>query len=138
MVLYTDIEVARVGKTEEEILQTISNQDFRTEALYFSLNDRSKISQDTQGFIQIHFARVSGKILGATLVGHHAGEMISILTLALEQGISAYKLSKMMFPYPTKSELIKKVCNKFVVYTLSHTKDEILYLLKSYALQIST
>jgi pyruvate/2-oxoglutarate dehydrogenase complex dihydrolipoamide dehydrogenase (E3) component len=50
--------------------------------------------------------------------------MISIISLAIKNKISAYKLSEQIFPYPSKSEIIKKVADKFVVSTLSNIKSE--------------
>jgi pyruvate/2-oxoglutarate dehydrogenase complex dihydrolipoamide dehydrogenase (E3) component len=55
-------------------------------------------------------------------MGTHAGEMLPILTSAMQNNISAYKLAKLIYPYPTKAELIKRVCDKFVVHTLSNAK----------------
>ncbi len=86
----------------------------------------------------IHFERVSGKILGATVVGSKAGEILGVLTLAMQENISAYRLSSLIFPYPTRSELIKRVADRFVVYTLSHWKDETRYLLKKNILPLIT
>ncbi len=137
-VLYTEHEIARVGKTREELLQNIWEEDFRTEILSFSTNDRSLVSEDIWGFIQVHFARISGKILWATLYCRHAGEMISTLTLAMQKSISAYRLADIIFPYPTKSEIIKKVSHQFVIHTLSQYRQEVVYLFKKHILQLCT
>jgi len=56
----------------------------------------------------------------------------------MQDKISAYQLSKQVFSYPTKSELIKKLCDRFVIYTLTNLKKEIWYFLKSYLLQLIT
>jgi hypothetical protein len=64
--------------------------------------------------------------------------MITVLTLAIEKGISAYFLSKIIFPYPIKSEVIKKINNEFVLDTLSNIQQEIIFFLKNNFLQIIT
>jgi len=67
-----------------------------------------------------------------------AGDMIPVLNLAIRNKVSAYRLSSQIFSYPTKSELIKKISDKFVIHTLSNLKREVLYFLKEYSLQIAT
>jgi len=130
--------VARVGKTESELKAKYEADAFVTKIMYFEKNDRSKVTDDTTGFIKIHFARVTGKILGATIFGKHAGEMLPILVSAMDNKISAYKLAKTVYPYPTKSDLIKRVCDSFVVGTLSNIKNELKFFLKDNAMQIAT
>jgi len=109
-----------------------------TKTLYFGSNDRSKVTDDTEGFVKIHFKRVSGRILGATIYGRNAGELIAQITHAMDHKLSAYKLAKSIQAYPTKSDLIKRVCDSFVVGTLSNIKGELIYYFKSNILQIAT
>ncbi|QFR39409.1 FAD-binding protein [Candidatus Gracilibacteria bacterium 28_42_T64] len=137
-VLYTNTEIARVGKTGTELLKYYSKDDIVTKTLYFSGNDRSKLTDDEVGFVKINFKRVSGKILGATIAGTKAGEMLPILVSAMENNISAYKISKTIFAYPTKAELIKKVCDSFVIHTLGNIKNEAKYYIKDNILQVVT
>jgi pyruvate/2-oxoglutarate dehydrogenase complex dihydrolipoamide dehydrogenase (E3) component len=61
--LYTNIEVSRVGKTEEELLNHYNEEDIVTKIINFEDNDRSVLTDDKVGFIKINFKRVSGKIL---------------------------------------------------------------------------
>jgi uncharacterized membrane protein YdjX (TVP38/TMEM64 family) len=137
-VLYTNNEVARVGKTEEDLKEYLWNDDYRSQIMYFDKNDRSRLTNDTTWFVKINFKRTTWKILWATVFWTKAWEMLPVLISAMQNNISAYKLSKIIFPYPTKSEIIKKVCDKFVISTISNIKNEFLYLLKSYILQICT
>lgn len=137
-VLYTHLEVARIGRTEKELKQRFDSEEFVTKTISFSSNDRSKVTEDTTGFIKIHFKRLSGRILGATIFGKWAGEMLPILTSAMDNRISAYALAKTIQPYPTKSDLIKRVCDAFVVGTISNIKTEIRYFFHSYFMQIIT
>jgi len=137
-VLYTHHEVARVGKTKKQILRKYDATDIVTKKIDFSHNDRSKVTDDTTWFVLIHFKRVSGKILWATVFGTHAGELIAQITYAMDNKLRAYKLAKSIQAYPTKSDLIKRVADSFVVETLSHAKREWKYFLKSNILQIAT
>jgi len=136
--LYTNIEVSRVWKTEEELLKYYTEDDFITKIIYFDTNDRSILTEDTLWFIKINFKRISWKILWATIVWNRAGEMLPILTNAMQNNISAYKIAKIIYSYPTKSELIKKVCDSFVIWTLSNIKLEMKYFIKNNAPQIVT
>lgn len=137
-VLYTSHEIARVWKTGAELKNTYESDAFVTKTMYFSSNDRSKVTDDTTGFVKIHFKRLSGKILGTTIFGKHAGEMIGVITSAMDHKVSAYKLAKTIQAYPTKSDLIKRVCDQFVVGTLGNLRGEIKYFFKDNILQIAT
>jgi len=64
--------------------------------------------------------------------------MTPMLSLAMRKKVSAYNLSRQVFSYPTKSRLIRKVCDQFIISTLSNLKSEIKYFLKSHILQIVT
>lgn len=137
-VLYTHQEVARVGKTRNELLENKNAEDFRTQTLHFQDNDRSKVTHDTQWFMMVHFSRMRGKVLGATIYGSHSWELIAQMTLAMDHGISAYQLANSIQAYPTKSEIIKKAASSFVIYQLSHLQQEMKYFFKSNFLQLIT
>ena len=64
--------------------------------------------------------------------------MLPILTSAIQNKISAYKLSKQIFAYPTRSEIIKRAADSFVIQTLTSIKSEIQHWLKGNILQITT
>lgn len=137
-VLYTHKEIARVGKSEDELLKKYTREEFVTKIQYFDTNDRAKVTNDTQGFIKIHFTRLTGKILGATIFSSGAWEMLSVITSAMDNKTSAYKLSKTIFPYPTKSDLIKRVMGSYVVDTLWNFKNEVCFFMRTNLLQILT
>ena len=137
-VLYTHLEVARVWKTQSELEKNYDEKDIVSKIMYFENNDRSKVTNDTEGFVKMHFKRLSGKILGATIYGAGAWEMLGMITNAMDNKISAYKLAATIQAYPTKSDLIKRVCDLFVVGTISNLKWEIKYFLKDNILQIVT
>jgi pyruvate/2-oxoglutarate dehydrogenase complex dihydrolipoamide dehydrogenase (E3) component len=69
---------------------------------------------ETAGFVRIHVRQGTDRLLGATIVGRHAGDMISELTLALvgKRGLSI--ISATIHPYPTQAEAIKKVGDAYM------------------------
>jgi len=57
----------------------------------------------------VHCRKGSDEILGATIVGSHAGDMISEITLAMKNRIGLRKISSTIHPYPTKADAIRKI-----------------------------
>jgi pyruvate/2-oxoglutarate dehydrogenase complex dihydrolipoamide dehydrogenase (E3) component len=103
---YTDPEIAHVGLSERQaqergIVVTTFTQEMGDV-------DRAVLDGDTEGFVKIHVKKGGDKILGATVVARHAGEMISELTLAMVGGLGLGALAQTIHPYPTQAEAIKK------------------------------
>ena len=69
--------------------------------------DRAQAERATHGHIKVVTAK-NGKILGATIVGAHAGELITTWTLALSQGLNIRAMTGIVVPYPTLSEIGKR------------------------------
>jgi pyruvate/2-oxoglutarate dehydrogenase complex dihydrolipoamide dehydrogenase (E3) component len=103
---FTDPEVAHVGLDEQQArkegIQAI------TITLPFSGNDRSATEGETAGFARVHTAG-NGRLLGATIVGPHAGEIIGELTLAIQKRMRIAELGAIIHPYPTRAEIIKRL-----------------------------
>ena len=110
-VTYTDPEIAHVGLYAHEAQKQGMAVD--TITIPFSTVDRALADGETDGFVKILHPKGSDKILGATIVARHAGEMISEITLAMvtRQGLSA--LSGVIHPYPTQAEAIKKAADAY-------------------------
>lgn len=70
-------------------------------------NDRSILDAETRGFVRILCKKGSDKILGATVVGPHAGDMISEITLAMHSGTGLSQLAAVIHPYPTQADAIR-------------------------------
>jgi pyruvate/2-oxoglutarate dehydrogenase complex dihydrolipoamide dehydrogenase (E3) component len=103
---YTDPEVAHVGINETEAeKQGIPIQTFIRR---LSEVDRAVVDGETEGMVKIHLKRGSDKILGATIVARHAGEMISEITLAMVGKIVLGALAAVIHPYPTQAEAIRQ------------------------------
>lgn len=108
---YTDPEVAHVGLYEAEAKQ--QGYDVNTITIPLSEVDRAILEGDTAGFLKVLTPSGSDKILGATLVARHAGEMISEITaiMVAKKGLSV--LANTIHPYPTEAEVIKKAGDQY-------------------------
>jgi pyruvate/2-oxoglutarate dehydrogenase complex dihydrolipoamide dehydrogenase (E3) component len=108
---YTDPEVAHVGWNEREARERGVAVD--TLVRHMKDTDRARIDGETEGFVKVYVRKGTDRIVGATIVARHAGEMISELTLAMGAGIGASRLSGVIHPYPTKSEAIRQVGDRY-------------------------
>jgi pyruvate/2-oxoglutarate dehydrogenase complex dihydrolipoamide dehydrogenase (E3) component len=71
------------------------------------------VDGETSGLVKVHVRRDRDQIVGATVVGRHAGEMLSELTLAIVRGIGLGAIATVIHPYPTEAEAIKKVADAY-------------------------
>ena len=108
---YTDPEIAHVGLYEHDAKQRGIEVDTFTVAM--DTVDRAILEGRTDGFLKVHVKKGTDKILGATLVAAHAGEMISEITLAITAGIGLGTIAKTIHPYPTTAEIIKKAADAY-------------------------
>jgi pyruvate/2-oxoglutarate dehydrogenase complex dihydrolipoamide dehydrogenase (E3) component len=106
-VTYTDPEVASVGLTPAQA--RTSHGDAGVDVARFSFADLDKaiIIGDTEGFVQIVSLRTDGAILGAQIVGTHAGDLISEICLAMRARLSAAEIALTMHAYPTMPEAVE-------------------------------
>ncbi len=103
---YTDPEIAHVGLSERDAQAAgIATQTFTIELKDV---DRAILDGDDEGFLKVHVRKGTDKIVGATLVAGHAGEMISEITLAMVAGVGLSTIAKTIHPYPTQSDVIKR------------------------------
>ncbi len=75
--------------------------------------DRAILDSDDLGFVKIHVKRGSDKILGATIVALHAGEMIGEISLAMVSGLGLKTIANVVHPYPTQAEAMRQVADMF-------------------------
>ncbi len=104
-VTFTEPEVAQVGITEDQAKE----QSLNTETTIYELAgfDRALTESDTEGFVKVITPKGKDKILGATIVAAHAGEMITEFTLAMKHGLGLNKILGTIHPYPTWMEANK-------------------------------
>jgi pyruvate/2-oxoglutarate dehydrogenase complex dihydrolipoamide dehydrogenase (E3) component len=75
--------------------------------------DRAVADSEDRGFVKIHVGEGTDKILGATIVARHAGDMINEITLAMVAGIGLRTLARVIHAYPTQAEGIKKAADAY-------------------------
>ena len=126
-VTYTDPEIAHVGLYEWEAQD--QGIDVNTIMVPMSSVDRAITDSETEGFIKILHAKNSDKILGATIVASHAGDMISEITTAIVGKLGLSQLSSVIHPYPTQAECIKKAADAYRRTLLTPKTQRLLKLL---------
>jgi pyruvate/2-oxoglutarate dehydrogenase complex dihydrolipoamide dehydrogenase (E3) component len=110
-VTYTDPELAHVGMMEAEARSRFG-EGVRVAKFDFSANDRAETERDTEGGIKV-VTRTDGTILGATIIGKDAGELISLWVLAIARKLKLSAITGIIFPYPTRSEISKAAASAF-------------------------
>ena len=105
-VIYTTPEVASIGKTEEQLKD--SKIKYKVGKFSFMGNSRAKAIDDAEGFVKILADEITDKVLGAHIIGPHAGELIAEIGIAMEFGASAEDIARTCHAHPTFSEAVKE------------------------------
>lgn len=108
---YTTPEIAHVGLYEHEANE--KNIAVDTYVQKFQDVDRAILDGDDEGFVKVHVKQGTDKIVGATIVASHAGDMISEISLAMTHGLGLSKIGSTIHPYPTQAEAIRKLGDQF-------------------------
>jgi pyruvate/2-oxoglutarate dehydrogenase complex dihydrolipoamide dehydrogenase (E3) component len=108
---YTDPEIAHVGLYGKEA----EDRGIPVETFTIPLEevDRAVCDGEEEGMARIHIKKGSDKIVGATIVARHAGEMIGEITLAMVGGLGLKTMANVIHPYPTQAECIKKAADAY-------------------------
>jgi pyruvate/2-oxoglutarate dehydrogenase complex dihydrolipoamide dehydrogenase (E3) component len=110
-VLYTDPELAAVGLTEAEA--RARHRSIRILRWSFADNDRARAERVTEGHVKA-IVTPRGRILGCTIAGAPAGELIMPWVLAMSKGLKVSDLAGLVYPYPTFSEVTKSTAVEFL------------------------
>lgn len=104
---YTSPEIAHIGLYEREA----EEQGIEIDTYVQKLDgvDRAVLEEETEGFVKVHTRKGSDEILGATVVATNAGDLISELTLAINNRLGLSKVGSSIHPYPTQAEAIRKL-----------------------------
>ena len=102
-VTYCDPELAQIGLTETQARKRHGKIDVTRQE--FSDNDRAVTEGDTRGFLKL--VRHKGKVVGATIIGAHAGELLEPWAQIINGKASAFALGSAIIAYPTRSEIAK-------------------------------
>jgi len=105
-VIYTSPEVATIGKTEEQLNEL--NIKYKIGKFPFMANSRAKAIDESEGFVKILSDQKTDKVLGAHIIGSHAGEMIAEIAIAMEFGASSEDIARTCHAHPTFSEALKE------------------------------
>ena len=101
-VIYTQPELGAIGASANEAAKTLHFD--------FDENDRAIAERSTTGGVKLYLDGKS-KIIGASVVGEQAGEMINTISLAMAAGAKLSQISSMISPYPTRTEAVKRAAS---------------------------
>ncbi len=129
-VTYTDPELAQAGLSEARARERLG-ESVKVLRWNFADNDRACTEDDTDGLIKAVVTK-RGRILGCSIVGPRAGELIAPWVLAMEQGLKIGALASTIQPYPTLGEVSKRAAGRFYTTKLysAKTKAIVRFLLK--------
>ena len=113
-VTYTDPELAQVGPNEEQARRQHGDGICVLHA-DFSETDRAQAEGEIEGFLKAVLSK-RGHVLGATIVGAHAGELILPWVLAISE--ARFALANVVVPYPTLSEITRRAAGSYYTPTL--------------------
>ncbi len=105
-IVYTNPEIASVGKTEEQLKQ--EKKDFKVGKFPFMANGRALTTSASEGFVKILVDKQTDEILGAHIIGHDAGQLIAEIVTTMEFGGSAEDIARVCHAHPTTSEAVKE------------------------------
>ncbi len=105
-VVYTEPEVASVGKTEDELKK--AGVDYESSKFPFSANGRARAMLATDGFVKILADKATDRVLGVHIIGKGAGEMIHEAAVLMEFGGSSEDLGRTCHAHPTMSEAVRE------------------------------
>lgn len=114
---YTRPEVAHIGATLAELERT--RRAFVRLRVDFDDLDRGRTDDAVEGYAEVFLARGSDRILGATIVGKDAGEQLAPLAVMMSSGMGLRRLAATIWPYPTRSEYLRHIVDKYQRMRLS-------------------
>ncbi len=103
---YTDPQIAHVGLTAHQAAANGIALDTFTQPL--AEVDRAMLDGETAGFAKVQVKKGTDTILGATVIARNAGDIISVYTTAMTHGLGLGALAKVIQPYPTQAEVVRK------------------------------
>ena len=121
---FTAPEIAHVGMYEADA----KTKGLEVDTFTFKLDevDRAILDMEDNGFARVHVKKGTDKIVGATIVAAHAGDMMSELTLAMKTGVGLSTITDIIHPYPTQAEVVKKVANVWRKSSFTERKKRLL------------
>ncbi|MCA8916498.1 MAG: dihydrolipoyl dehydrogenase [Planctomycetes bacterium] len=105
-IVYTNPEIAGVGKTEKELKD--AGVEYNVGKFNFMANGRARAMGDTTGWVKILADKQTDRVLGAHIIGPRAGELIAEIAVAMEFGASAEDIARSCHAHPTLAECVKE------------------------------
>jgi pyruvate/2-oxoglutarate dehydrogenase complex dihydrolipoamide dehydrogenase (E3) component len=124
---YTDPEIAHVGLYERDARE--QGIEIDTYQVPIERANRAVTDGQEEGLVKIHVRKGTDRIVGATLVARHAGELITQLTLAIARQVGLSAFTQLIYPYPTQGEAIKAAAGLHARTRLTPTSRRVLGLL---------
>jgi pyruvate/2-oxoglutarate dehydrogenase complex dihydrolipoamide dehydrogenase (E3) component len=121
---FTEPEIAHVGMYEADARA----KGIEVDTFTFKLDevDRAILDGEDEGFARVHVKKGTDRILGATIVAAHAGDMISEFSVLMKAGLGLKTITGTIHPYPTQAEVVKKVANAWRKTTFTSRAKNIL------------
>ena len=127
---FTDPELGQVGATEKQLLER--GEEFETYRFPYHKIDRAVTESEGEGMIKVHAKKWNGKILGASVVGTNAGEMISEYAVAMKNGITLRNLADTIHPYPTYGLGARRAADQWYIKNQSEWQVKLIKKLFGY------
>ena len=105
-VVYTDPEVASVGKTEDQLKE--AGVEYNVGKFPFTANSRAKTNHETDGFVKVLADKKTDKVLGVHMIGTGVGEMIAEACIIMSFGGSSEDIARTCHPHPTRTEAFRQ------------------------------
>ncbi len=115
--IFTDPELAHVGATEKELQE--NGTSFKTYRFPYNKIDRAITDGATEGLIKIFAKKMTGKMLGATIYGKQAGDLIGEYALAMRNGVTLRNMADTIYPYPTYGLGVRRAADQWYVQSQS-------------------
>lgn len=129
-IVFSDPELAQIGLTEAEARERRGGEA-RAVRWDFHDNDRAHTAAETDGFCKVIVGK-SGRVLGATLVGAGAGELLAPVALAMAEKLPVRALASLVLPYPVRGEVVKRAASAYYTpYLFSPQTRVLVRVLKS-------
>jgi pyruvate/2-oxoglutarate dehydrogenase complex dihydrolipoamide dehydrogenase (E3) component len=129
-VTYTEPELAHVGAHAAELDE--EGVSYETYRFPYDQLDRAITEGATDGLIKVHAKSFTGKILGASVLGGRAGELITSFTLAMRNGVTLRNIGDTIHPYPAWGEGVRRVADQWYVQKQSSTFTKVLQTVFGY------
>lgn len=104
--IFTDPEIADVGLAEADAFA--AGRKIRVTKVPLRANAKALIEDQTQGYVKIVSDPLTGQVLGGSIVGRHAAELISVVALAVTAGLAVHDVAESLFVYPSLSEALSE------------------------------